>query len=59
MRVSEGRGCLQPLPSGSILEQPKAGQLRVDGLTALRLLASLVIRLLAKAVKLHIVTYCV
>ena len=29
MRVSESRDCLQAMPSGSILEQAKLGQLRI------------------------------
>ena len=30
MRVSEGRASLHAMPSGSILEQPKAGQLKIE-----------------------------
>ena len=29
MRLSEGRGCLQTMPSVSILEHAKRGQLRI------------------------------
>ena len=36
MRVSEGRGCLQTMPSESILEQAKLGQLRIEGFKVVR-----------------------